>query len=292
MKAIHFLFLSRLMLSLNFAKQKTNMLSRHQDTLQQEKQILTAVIVDDENFAVKNLSNLITSYCSSIKITDTANNAEAAIQKINSLKPNVVFMDINMPEKSGFDILNHLIHIPLVVFVTAHEKYALRAMKVCAVDFLLKPIDITELIQTETKLIEVHSIKTEISENYGHVLRNLTEMLHNRGNVKKVTILGTKGYEILETDDILYLTGEDNYTSFHFLKQKEIMVSKTLKDYEEMLDHFGFMRIHKSTLVNLAHVKKVIRKENVEVLMSNGVVLSVSRRRVPELLEWTKKRIN
>jgi two-component system LytT family response regulator len=254
-----------------------------------DKPVLSAMIVDDENFAVTNMSNLVTSYCSSLRITDTANSATAAIQKINTQKPNVVFMDINMPEKSGFDILNHLTHIPLVVFVTAHEKYALRAMKVCAVDFLLKPIDIAELIQTESKLLQIHSVKTEIGDNYGHVLRNFADTMHNRGAVKKITILGTRGYEILETDSILYLTGEDNYTSFHFTKQKEIMVSKTLKDYEEMLDHLGFMRIHKSTIVNLAHVQKVLRKENVEVLMSNGVVLGVSRRRVPDLLDWTKR---
>lgn len=197
-----------------------------------------------------------------------------------------------MPEKSGFEILNSFSHIPLVVFVTAHEKYALKAMKVCAIDFLLKPIDINDLIQTEKKLLQIYFLKSEIGENYSLVLRNLADMFHNRSGVNKITLLGTRGYEILEIHDILFLTGEDNYTSFHFLKQKEIMVSKTLKDYEEMLEPFGFMRIHKSTLVNLAHIKKISKKDNVEVVMSNGESLIVSRRRVPELLEWTKGRFN
>jgi two-component system LytT family response regulator len=257
-----------------------------------DKQILSAIIVDDENFAVINLSNLLGSYCGSIKISGTANNANDAISMINSLKPDVVFLDINMPEKSGFDILNHLTHIPLIVFVTAYEKYALRALKVCAVDFLLKPIDIDELMQTETKLLHINSVKQEVGENYGHVLKNLADTLQTRGSIKKITLLGTRGYEILEIDDILYLTGQVNYTSFHFQNQKEIMVSKTLKEYEEMLEPYGFMRIHKSTLVNLSHIRNVNRKENMEVIMTNGQTLHVSRRRVPDLIEWTKGHIS
>lgn len=114
-------------------------------------------------------------------------------------------------------------------------------------------------------------------------------MMDKPGSVRKITLPGNNGYEILEIDNILYLTGEDNYTSFHFLKQKDIMVSKTLKDYEEMLDSFGFMRIHKSTLVNLSHIKKVVRYDGLEVVMTNGAQLNVSRRRVPEVLEWAKR---
>jgi two-component system LytT family response regulator len=257
-----------------------------------DKQILSAIIVDDENFAVINLSNLLGSYCASIKITGTANNANDAISKINNLKPDVVFLDINMPDKSGFDILNHLTHIPLVVFVTAYEKYALRALKVSAVDFLLKPIDIDELMQTETKLLHINSIKNEVGGSYGYVLKNLSDTLHTKGSIKKITLLGTRGYEILEIDEILYLTGQVNYTSFHFQNQKEIIVSKTLKEYEEMLEPFGFMRIHKSTLVNLSHIRHITRKENMEVIMSNGQTLHVSRRRVTDLLDWTKGKIN
>jgi len=253
------------------------------------KSTLSSIIVDDELFAISNLSNLITTYCPAICIIDTALNADQAITKINSLNPDVVFLDVNMPNKNGFEILDKLKHLPLIVFVTAHEQYALRAMKVCAVDFLLKPIDINELIQTEAKLLQLQSIKAEIKDNYKAVLRNLADMLDKPGSVRKITLPGINGYGILDADDILFLTGEDNYTSFHFLKQKDMMVAKTLKEYETMLEQFGFMRIHKSTIVNLLHVKKVLKNEDMAVLMSNGTRLEVSRRRMPELLEWAKQ---
>ncbi|MBC7382857.1 MAG: response regulator transcription factor [Bacteroidia bacterium] len=249
---------------------------------------LSAIIVDDELFAVANLSNLLTSYCPTIKISDTARCGATAIQKINSQRPDVVFMDVNMPQQNGFDVLAHLQHLPSIVFVTAHEEHALRAMKVCAVDFLLKPIDVNELVQTEIKLLQLHAIKPEIRENYRMVLRNLTAMLDKPGSIRKITLPGNNGYEILELDELIYLTGEDNYTSFHFMNQRQKMVAKTLKDYEEMLEHFGFMRIHKSTLINLSHVKKVLRSESMEVQMSNGDHLNVSRRRMPELQQWAK----
>ncbi len=253
--------------------------------------LLSTIIVDDEKFSNANLSNLITTYCPVIKIIDTANNAALAIQKINSLKPDVVFLDVNMPQQTGFDVLNKLTHTPLIVFVTAHEKHALRAMKVCAVDFLLKPIDINELILTEKKLLQIHSIKPEIKENYNLVLRNLSDMIDKPNVAKKITLPGARGYEIIDMSDILYLVGENNYTTFYFINRKEIVVTKTLKDYEEILESFGFIRIHKSTLINLLHIKKIVQNENVDVEMSDGKILNVSRRRTQELLEWSKLHI-
>lgn len=221
-----------------------------------------------------------------------ANNVDTARQKINQLKPDVIFLDVNMPQENGFDLLNKLTHIPAVVFVTAHEQYALKAMKACAVDFLLKPIEINELVDTEAKLLQHKSIKPEIRENYRDVLKNLTDMLAKPGSIRKITLAGINGYDILNVDDIIYLSGEDNYTSFHFLNQKELISAKTLKEYEEMLEHSGFMRIHKSTMVNLNHIKKIIQKDAVEVQMKDGSILHVSRRKASDILEWAKRQLN
>lgn len=257
-----------------------------------DKSTLSAILVDDEKYALTNLSNLIVTYCPFINVIDTANNVETALQKINTLKPDVIFLDVNMPQQNGFDMLSQLNHLPLVVFVTAHEQYALRAMKACAVDFLLKPIDIAELVETEVKLLQHHAIKPEIRENYRTVLNNLTDMLAKPGSVRKITLPSVNGFDILNVDDIVYLSGEDNYTSFHFFNQKELMSAKTLKEYEEMLEHYGFMRIHKSTLINLSHIKKIIQKDAVEVQMKDGTMLHVSRRKATDILEWAKKQIN
>lgn len=249
---------------------------------------LSAIVVDDEIFAVSNLCNLLTNYCHFINVIGTASNGTEAITKINNLKPDIVFLDVNMPKQSGFDILELLNQLPLVVFVTAHEQYALKAMKVCAVDFLLKPIDINELIQTETKLLQLHSIKSKLREDYRIVLRNLTGMLDKPESVRKITLANTNGYDIIEIDNIIYLSGDDNYTTFYFTNRKSILIAKTLKEYEEMLAHFGFMRIHKSTLLNLAHVKKLVRGDTLSALMSNEEILHISRRKMPEVLDWAK----
>ncbi len=251
--------------------------------------LLSALLIDDENLAIANLSSMIGSYCPALNIIGSASSVAEASIKVETLKPDVIFLDVNMPKQNGFELLNQLTHIPSVVFVTAHEKYALQAMKVCAVDFLLKPISIDELKLAQTKLLQIHALKPEIRKNYNQVLRNLSALMDKPGSINKITLYGNKGYEIFDIDEILYLSGDDNYTTFHFLKHPVVMVTKTLKEYEEILEPIGFMRIHKSTLVNQIHIKKLIQSESTEVQMSDGKLLNVSRRRLPEVLEWIKR---
>lgn len=251
---------------------------------------IKAILVDDEAFANSNLSNLISAYCPALKIIDSASNVPEAAQKINHLKPDVIFLDVNMPGQNGFELLDQLTHTPSVIFVTAHEKHALRAMKVCAVDFLLKPIDIDELIKAETKLLKIHAIKPEIRKNYRQILHNLSALMNEPGSIRKITLYNCGEYEIFDMDDILYLNGEDNYTVFHFLKHKNVMITKTLREYEEILVPYGFMRIHKSTLVNLSYINKVITKDGMAALMMDGHILQVSRRKATHLLEWVRNR--
>jgi len=246
---------------------------------------LTLILVDDEKMAIENLTQLITTYCPSIKIISTANSVADAQSKINILKPEVVFLDVNMPGQNGFELLKMLTYTPLIVFVTAHQKYALQAMKACAVDFILKPIDIDELILTEKKLLQLHSISKLVAQNYKEVLTNLTSILEKKENITKITLSDTNGYEIVEIASILYLIGEDNYTTIFLNNNIKKVISKTLKNYEEILEPHGFMRIHKSSLINLTQIKEV---KPLEVIMSNGQTIKVSRRRTSQLLEWVK----
>ncbi|MGB3008001.1 MAG: LytTR family DNA-binding domain-containing protein [Chitinophagaceae bacterium] len=250
--------------------------------------LLSVLLVDDESLAISNLSSMISTYCPSLHVIGSANSVADGIIEIHRLKPDAIFLDVNMPKQNGFELLNQLVYLPSVVFVTAHEQYALRAMKVCAVDFLLKPIAIPELIQAQLKLLQIHALKPEVRKNYGLVLRNLSAIMENHGSIRKITLYGSRGYEIFEMDEILYLTGDDNYTSFHLLKHQDMLICRTLKDYEEILSPLGFMRIHKSTMVNLFHVKKILRKESLEIILTNGMQLQVSRRKTLDLLDWAK----
>lgn len=246
---------------------------------------LRTILVDDEKMAIENLSSLINTYCPSLKIIASANGVTEAQNKINDLKPDVIFLDVNMPKQNGFELLKMLTYTPLIVFVTAHQKYALQAMKACAVDFILKPIDIDELIYTEKKLLQLKSISGLITNNYKEVLTNLTSLLEKKENITKITLSNTNGYEIIEISNIIYLIGEDNYSTFYLKNHTKKVISKTLKNYEEILEPHGFMRVHKSSLINLKHIKEV---KLLEVIMSNDQVISVSRRRSSQLLEWVK----
>jgi len=251
--------------------------------------MLKVLLIDDERLALENLKILIKNYCPYLQVIDTASSVDEGIAKVNKLKPDAIFLDVNMPGKNGFEMLAHLNPVPSVIFVTAHEKYALQAMKVCAVDFLLKPIDINELMEVQIKLLTLKTLKPEIKNNYGQVLRNLSILIDQPGTVRKITLYVNNGYEIFEMDDIVYLSGEDNYTLFHFKNHKNVMVSRTLKNYEEILQPFGFMRIHKTTMINLSHVKRIKKNESTEVVMNNGEHLQVSRRKWADLMEWGKK---
>ena len=179
---------------------------------------------------------------------------------------------------------------PMIVFVTAHEKYALHAIKISAVDYLLKPVDIKELIKVENKLLEIRAIlRDNFKETYQSVVGRLVNLMNVPDTAKKITLYNTQGYHIVDIEEILYLEGEDNYTSFHLDTKKKFVVSKTLKEYENLLSNMGFMRIHKSSIINLLHLKNISRENGVHAVMSDGKTISVSRRRAGDLLDKAKQ---
>lgn len=257
-----------------------------------EKKLLNAIIIDDEDKAIQNLSKLISTYCPFINVAHVAIGVDSAAMLINQNKPDVIFLDISMPKKSGFDLLHMLTYMPLVVFVTAYEKFALNAIRASAVDFLLKPVDVNDLIKVEEKLLLINSFrKTGQSRNYDMVVSNLVNMLRQPGTLTNITLADSNGYKIVAVDDILYLEGEDNYTYFHLNQRQKIVVSKTLKEYEDLLDESGFFRIHKSSIINLKHLKKVITDAGMSAVMQDDRVLPVSRRRSAEFIDKAKRYI-
>lgn len=251
---------------------------------------LSTLLVDDEPHALTNLAHMLEMYCHRISISGMALSAPDAIQKINIMKPDVVFMDVNMPGKDGFSVLNDLDHMPFLVFVTAHQHHALQALKVSAVDFILKPIDPEELKITEQKLLQLYQWKQIAGSNYNSIISNFFAQLKKNDAPRKIALYTHQGYALIDVDEIVFLTGLDNYTRFHMKNKKEIMIPKTLKEYEEMLEKSGFMRIHKSYIANLNQIKHFRNENYAEIEMSTGEWIPVSRRKTKPLADWIKNK--
>lgn len=254
-------------------------------------QILTAIVIDDEPNAVTNLKNLLNQYCKSIEVIDSANCVESGALIACAKKPDVIFLDISMPGKSGFELLNLINYTPSIVFVTAHEKYALKAIKACAVDFLLKPIDIEELKLVEEKLLQLKTLfeSHNIKEDYRSSVSNLVNFLKSPSKLKTLTLADTNGYNIVALEDIIYLAGHDNYTTIYMKNNRKVVVAKTLKEYEQLLEDANFYRTHKSSMINLQHLTGVRQQDNLMAILSNKTEVIVSRRRAVQFIELTKQ---
>lgn len=236
--------------------------------------MLKAIIVDDEEFARSSLYFLIQENCPEIKITGIAKSVAEA-RTLLPTRPDVIFLDIAMPGENGFSLLEHPeAQKSNIIFTTAFDQYALKAIKANALDYLLKPIDIDELIIAVNKAVE--------NKKRNQPMPIIDNHLNDKGEVKKLTIPTANGYRIINTDTILYIEADSNYSIISLKNNEKITVSKVLKDYEEILSDFSFFRIHKSTLINLEYLKEYSSKTGLKVIMTNGEEFQVSRRRISE----------
>ncbi len=243
---------------------------------------LKAVIIDDEQHSLETTDILVRKYCPGVLVTGLADSPEKGIALIDALKPGLVFLDIAMPGMSGFEMLQYVHYRDFeIIFTTAFDAYAIKAFKVNAIDYLLKPIDPEELIRAVDKArtkqgdsIRMNRID-EIIQGAGLAgLRKNRAALHVDGRIA-----------ILEHDSIIYCESDGNYTNIFLTNQKRIMVSRTLKEVERSLPGPVFLRIHHSYLVNINHVREYLRGEGGEVVLSNGEHLRVSRNKKEQLLE-------
>jgi two-component system LytT family response regulator len=243
---------------------------------------MNAIIIDDEKKAVENLQMLLQEFCPGVTVVATANSAKEGIEKIKKLMPDVVFLDVQMPHKSGFDLLAEITDRKfLVIFTTAYSEYAIQAFKVNAIDYLLKPIDVKQLKESVTRsekyLKDGNYKKSEMNE----LLNGLKEL----NKVNKISISSQEGITYLEPETVLYMSADSNYTHIHTITGKKYTIAKTLKEVEETLSPNLFFRIHIATIVNLKHIDRYVRGEGGYVVMSNGTSLEVAKRRKQELLE-------
>lgn len=238
---------------------------------------LKTMIIDDEPRGINSLQKLLQLNCPGVTVIASSTNAEDAKEQIKTHKPDLVFLDIDMPVKSGFDLLKELndYHFE-IIFVTAHNQYMIEAFHFSAIDYLLKPVEDNLLADA------VNRAKKRIIEKTGN--KNIETFLHNMQlrqspQKMKLCIPSLKGFQVIELDDILYAESSGNYTNLYFSNQQVVCTSKPMHEYENILEDAGFIRIHKSYLVNLLHVKEYLRGEGGTVILSNGKELEVSRRK-------------
>jgi two-component system LytT family response regulator len=238
---------------------------------------LTAIIIDDEHYARLNLHTLLKNYCPEIDVVGKTGSLLEAKKLIYDLKPEVVFLDISMPKLNGFEFLESLTEKDFkIVFVTAYKEYGIQAVKVNAVDYLLKPVSIKELQQTVKKLIE---LKSKAANEGGKSNKN-----HD-----KIIILQIQGYNIIDVEDIVRLTAEDNYTTLFLKDKNKIIASKTLKHFEEILPDDSFVRIHRSEIINILYLKEISYVDGGSVVMKDGTVIAISKGKLPYLVDKVKE---
>jgi two-component system LytT family response regulator len=250
---------------------------------------LNAIIVDDEEYSRKSLFFLIDSYCPNVKVRGIAKSVKEARQMLKSNQIDLVFLDIAMPYEDGFSLLPDLQkNSGSVIFTTAFDQYALRAIKASAVDYLLKPIDIDELKESIEKAIFLKGLHHNKNLNTHHNPIQFSSLEENLNEVKKITKLNLphlNGFNIININNIIYIEADSNYSIFHLENQDRVVVSKHLKEYEEILANTEFSRIHKSTIINLKHLKNYSNKNCLIVKMSDNSEHTVSRRRVSDFIE-------
>jgi two-component system LytT family response regulator len=240
-----------------------------------------AVIVDDESKARNALKNLLEKNCSNIAVLAEGDCVQAGVELIRKHQPDVVFLDVQMPDGTGFDLLEQLGEINFkIIFASAYDKFAIQAFKFSAVDYLQKPVEANELIEACSRISG--------DDKYLDINKKLEVLLGNRNSFEKIALPTLEGIDFVKIKEIVHCESDNNYTNIFLANGQKIVVSKTLKEYDEMLSPFNFFRIHKSSLINLSFLKKYRKGDGGTVVMEDGVELEVSRRRKEDFLNALK----
>lgn len=239
-------------------------------------------LVDDEGAVRETVKTILLHYRSDLEIRQ-ASGVEHGIQLITDFHPDLVFLDIEMGDGTGFDMLTRL-HVPSfsLVFVTAHDHYAIKAFKFSALDYILKPVDPQEIMKALVKA------ETEIAD---HKMKKIQTLMHNGAGkgVEKIALSDSANIHLIDLADIIVCQAVGNYTQFFLANNREIVISKTLKHYDELLSDQNFFRVHQSYLINLVHLSRFDKREGGEVVMKDGRVVPVAVRKRESLLELLKE---
>ena len=244
--------------------------------------MLRAIIIDDEASSRNALRQKLVNHCPEVNVIAECENGEQGITSIETNNPDIIFLDVEMPRMNGFTMLQQLNeHDFEIIFITAYDHYAIKAIRFSALDYLVKPVEVSDL------KIAVEKAAAKRKKQSGNT--SLETLLYNLTNNKKeqqrIAIPSMEGLQFVETANIIYLEAQSNYSSFYLSGNRKITVSKTLKDFEELLPQNIFIRIHHSYIININQIDKYIKGEGGQVLMKNGVLLDVARRKKEEFMK-------
>lgn len=251
--------------------------------------MITAVLIDDDENLRIGMKALLERFAPNLNIIGEADSVVSGYEILDAIKPQVVFLDIQLNDGTGFDILEKLKEKngevkTNIVFITAHEQYAIKAFRFSALDFLLKPVDPDDL----QKVIEKIHAEIEKNNSFSHIDLLLENIRKKVDNFKRIALSNSDGIHLFEINDIIRCESEDNYTKFFIKNSKPVLISKTLKEYEELLSEHGFERIHQSHLINLNYLKSYIKKDGGYVVMLDDSHLPISQRKKERLQELLK----
>ena len=244
--------------------------------------MLKAILIDDEENSLNALQEKIIRHCPEIEIIATCTQPVKAIDAINNMKPDVIFLDIEMPGMNGFTLLQklHFKNFELI-FVTAYDHYAVKAIRYSALDYLVKPVEPEDLKFAVRRAVDKRN--TVVSkQQFELLMENINPATKS---FKRLAVPSYDGLHFIKIADIIYLEAHVNYTHLHLTNKQKYVVSRTIKDFEELLPADTFLRIHNSYIINKDYVEKYIRGDGGQVVLSNGAVLDVSKRKKTDFLK-------
>jgi len=244
--------------------------------------MISIAVIDDESKARETIIRILSLGKTEIRIAGEAGSVASGFDLINREHPDLVLLDINLTDGTGFDLLKKFEKITfMVIFITAHEEYAIKAFKFSAIDYILKPITAGDLLHAVDKANESKSKQdTEVK---------LTALLSNLEKIRKIVLRTAESIHIIQVKNIIRCEADVNYTTFYLDNSEKLLVSKTLKDYADLLEHSGFFRTHQSHLVNLDHVVRYDKTEGGHLVMADGSIVPVSSRKKEELFSLFEK---
>jgi len=248
--------------------------------------MIKVILIDDEENSLSSLGILLIEYCPEVQIMDKCQSVQAGLASIKLHQPDLIFLDIEMPVLNGFDLLEQIKDFPIaVIFTTAFQHFAIKAIRYSALDYLLKPIDFKELIQAVQRYIQQNSKPN--TAQFQFLIDKLSQKEHT---VKKLAIPNLEGFKLVSIDDIISCEADDNYTHITLKSHDKITACRTLKEIQHLLqDYELFIRVHHSSLININEVTQYVRGEGGYVIMTDGSHINVSRNKKDTLLKYLVK---
>ncbi|MCP4441085.1 MAG: response regulator transcription factor [Aureispira sp.] len=241
---------------------------------------IRAVLVEDETHTRNVLRKMLHNFCEGVEVVGEAANIEEAVKVINTQNPELVFLDIEMPKANGFELFKHFENPTFeVIFATAYSQYAIKAIRMAALDYLVKPIDFQDLQESLERYKSKRSNFPNLKDQYAIVQNSLQQPLD------KIILPDQNGYQIVKLEDIIRLQAENSYTMFILKNAPKILVSKGLGEYEEILPNKNFIRVHRSHLVNMDYITRLQRTRQLSLIMEDGYTVNVSQNKKQPFLQ-------